>query len=92
MNGYQRRLAMNKHEITAEQDFIIGLVFEKRVISASDILSECISLNVCSHSTAHKYFKDLVVRDFLQSEQGRDPRFKNIFLSAKAVAYLEETK
>ena len=92
MNGYQRRLVMNKHQVTPEQDFIIGLVFERRVIPAMDVLAECIALDVCSQSTAHKYFKDLVTRGYLQSEQGKDPRYKNIFLSAKAVIYLEETK
>jgi hypothetical protein len=92
MNGYNRRLVMNQYHITPEQDFIIGLVYEKRVIPATDILFECIKLEVCSHATAHKYFKSLVIRGFLSVEQGKDSRYKNVFLSSKAVAYLEETK
>lgn len=92
MNGYKRKLVMNTYEITPEQDFIIGLVYEKRVMPAMDILTECISNKVCSHATAHKYFKDLVTRQFLRSEQGKDSRYKNIFLGSKAVSYLEDTK
>jgi DNA-binding MarR family transcriptional regulator len=92
MNGYKRRLVMNKYDITPEQDFILGLVYEKRVMPATDILSDCIKLEVCSHATAHKYFKSLVIRDFLRTEQGKDSRYKNVFLSSKGVSYLEETK
>jgi hypothetical protein len=92
MNGYNRRLVMNQYDITPEQDFIIGLVYEKRVIPATEILSECIKLKVCSHATAHKYFKSLVISGFLSVEQGKDSRYKNVFLSSKSVAYLEETK
>jgi DNA-binding MarR family transcriptional regulator len=92
MNGYNRRLVMNQYHITPEQDFILGLVYEKRVMPATDILFDCIKLQVCSHATAHKYFKSLVVRDFLRTEQGKDLRHKNVFLSSKGVAYLEETK
>ena len=92
MNGYNRRLVMNKYGITPEQDFIIGLVYEKRVMPATDILSECINLKVCCQSTAHKYFKSLVLRGFLTTDQGKDLRYKNVFLSSKGVAYLEETK
>jgi hypothetical protein len=92
MNGYNRRLVMNKYDITPEQDFIIGLVYEKRVMPATDILEDCINLKVCSHATAHKYFKSLVIRGFLSIEQGKDSRYKNVFLSSKSVAYLEEIK
>jgi hypothetical protein len=92
MNGYNRRLVMNKYDITPEQDFIIGLVYEKRVMPATDILFDCIKLQVCSHATAHKYFKSLVIRGFLSIEQGKDSRYKNVFLSSKSVAYLEEIK
>jgi hypothetical protein len=83
---------MNKYHITPEKDYIIGLVYEKRVIPATEILSECIKLKVCSHATAHKYFKSLVISGFLSVEQGKDSRYKNVFLSSKSVAYLEETK
>jgi predicted transcriptional regulator len=83
---------MNKYSLTPEQDFILGLVYEKRVMPAMDILSNCINLKVCCHATAHKYFKDLVTRGFLQHEKGKDNRHKSIFLNAKGVAYLEETK
>ena len=92
MNGYNRRLIMNKYKLTPEQDFILGLVYEKRVMPAMDILKNCISNEVCSHATAHKYFKSLVIRDFLSTEQGKDSRCKNVFLDSKGVAYLEETK
>ena len=92
MNGYLRRLVMNKYSLTPEQDFILGLVYEKRVMPATDILFDCIKLQVCSHATAHKYFKSLVIRGFLSIEQGKDLRHKNVFLSSKAVAYLEEIK
>lgn len=92
MNGYLRRLVMNKYDLTPEQDFILGLVYEKRVMLAGDILRECMALKVASHATAHKYFKDLVTRGFLQHEKGKDTRYKNIFLNAKGVTYMEETK
>lgn len=92
MNGYQRRRVMNDYQITPEQDFIIGLVFEKRLIAAGDILRECIAMKVASHATAHKYFKDLVDRQFLSFEKRRDLRHKDIFLSPKSITYLQETK
>jgi hypothetical protein len=33
-----------------------------------------------------------VISGFLCVEQGKDSRYKNVFLSSKSVAYLEETK
>lgn len=92
MNGYKRQQLLDQHGLNYVEDFIIGLVYEERVINIMDILKKCIDLGICSHATAHKNYKSASDKGYLSIVKGQDHREKRIMLSAKAVAYLEELK
>ena len=92
MNGYQRQKLLDQHGLNYFEDFIIGLVYEERVINIMDIIQKCIDMGICSYATAHKNYKTASDKGYLSFVKGQDHREKRIVLSTKAVAYLEELK
>ena len=92
MNGYKRYEIMKSHDISFEEDFIIGLVYEERVIGVMDIIEKCIEAGLCSYATAHKYCKMISQKGYVTVATTTDQRAKRMIISSKGIAYLEELK
>lgn len=92
MNGYARHLIMKKHELTSEQDAILGYIIsqDNDDVSVTKLIDIC-KLSVSSPATTHKYYKDLVNKGYIKEVPHlNDGRYKFAKLTPKGKSFIKE--
>ncbi len=92
MNTFKTQTIRDKHHITMQEEYILGMVKSLEPISTSRILSLAEKQNAMSPSTAHKYLKQLQRKKFVHTVKGEDSRMREFAPTGKGMVLLEELK
>ena len=92
MNAFKTQAVRDKHHITMQEEYVLGMVNALAPISTSRILLLAEKQDSMSPSTAHKYLKQLQRRKFVHMAKADDSRVREHSLTSKGTTFLEELR
>lgn len=92
MNAFKTQTIREKHHITMQEEYILGLVNALAPISTSRILLLAEKQDNMSPSTAHKYLKQLQRKKFVNMTKADDSRVREHSPTGKGLVILEELR
>lgn len=90
MNAFKTQTIREKHHLTMQEEYILGLVDALAPISTSRILLLAEKQDSMSPSTAHKYLKQLQRKKFVHVTKAEDSRLREFAPTGKGTVFLQE--
>jgi Fe2+ or Zn2+ uptake regulation protein len=92
VNTFKTQSIRDKHHLTMQEEYILGMVSSLEPISTSRILLLAEKQNAMSPSTAHKYLKELQRKKFVHTVKSDDSRLREFAPTGKGMVFLEELR
>ena len=92
MNAFKTQAVRDKHHITMQEEYVLGMVDALAPISTSRILLLANKQDVMSPATAHKYLKNLERKKLIHKIKAEDRRMHEMATTGKGLIVLEELR
>jgi DNA-binding MarR family transcriptional regulator len=92
VNAFKTQTIRDKHHLTMQEEYVLGMINDLKPISTSHILLLSEEQNVMSPATTHKYLKKLQRKKFVHTVKSDDSRLREFAPTGKGIVLLEELK
>ncbi len=92
MNVFKTQAVREKHKVTMQEEYVLGMVKALEPISTMRILNIAEKQNAMSPATTHKYLKQIERKKLVHKVKSEDQRMHEFATTGRGISFLEELK